>query len=215
MGQYHLICNIDKYQFLNPHMFDNGLKLLEFGCGGCGILTGLTVLLSDSNGRGGGDLHLPTTDTKIARLARRIVGSWTGDRIVIAGDYGDVGRWIESVRPEIGDKNLYAYAEDRFEDISVQTLACILLDSYIREQILEGFKHMVERHKQHSNGRPVSYLGFPNFVAAIWQISALIPGMRKEIKAIVSNFAAIANSDKDATAEVKRKLAESYAVSGV
>lgn len=60
MGQYHLIANIDKHEFINPHKFGDGLKLMEFGLSATGTLTGLAVLLAASNksgARGGGDLH--------------------------------------------------------------------------------------------------------------------------------------------------------------
>ena len=88
MGQYHIVANLDKKQFLMPHRFDNGLKLREFGCSGGGTLMGLTLLLAAQNkggARGGGDWHIESP----------LVGSWAGDRIVIAGDYPEKG--------EIGD----------------------------------------------------------------------------------------------------------------
>jgi hypothetical protein len=36
MGQYYLIVNLDKKQYLHPHRFGDGLKLLEFGASGGG-----------------------------------------------------------------------------------------------------------------------------------------------------------------------------------
>ena len=79
MGQYYIIANIDKEEYIKPSEFGDGLKLMEFGCTGIGTTTALVVLLSSGNGRGGGDLH--TEDPYI--------GHWAGDRIVIAGDYAD------------------------------------------------------------------------------------------------------------------------------
>ncbi len=76
MGQYYKIVNLDKRQYLHPHKFGDGLKLLEFGAGGSGTMCGLAILLADGNGRGGGDL----------RSNASVIGSWAGDRIVIAGD---------------------------------------------------------------------------------------------------------------------------------
>lgn len=43
MGQYYYVINVTKKEYLHPHKFFDGLKLLEFGC--------------SSNGRGGGDLN--------------------------------------------------------------------------------------------------------------------------------------------------------------
>ena len=54
MGQYYIIINRDKKQFVHPHRFGDGLKLLEFGCSATGTLTALAVLLASGNGRGGG-----------------------------------------------------------------------------------------------------------------------------------------------------------------
>ena len=41
MGQYYLIVNLDKKQFLHPHKCGDGLILLEFACGASGTLTAL------------------------------------------------------------------------------------------------------------------------------------------------------------------------------
>src|SRR5437868_2760036 len=57
MGQYYLIVNLDKKEFLRSHDFGDGAKLLEFGCSANGMMTGLAILLADGNGRGGGDLY--------------------------------------------------------------------------------------------------------------------------------------------------------------
>jgi len=81
MGQYYKVCNLDKKEFLNPHAFDDGAKLMEFGASSEGTMTALALLLADGNGRGGGDF--PTTTDN------GIVGRWAGDRIIIAGDYAD------------------------------------------------------------------------------------------------------------------------------
>ena len=56
MGQYYSIVNIDKKEFICPHKFGDGIKLKEFGCSGCGAMTGLAILLADGNGRGGGSV---------------------------------------------------------------------------------------------------------------------------------------------------------------
>lgn len=79
MGQYHLVVNADKRQFLHPHQLGDGLKLMEFGNSAGGTLTGLAILLAVSNGRGGGDLNFES----------EVIGSWGGDRIAIVGDYAE------------------------------------------------------------------------------------------------------------------------------
>ena len=171
MGQYYKICNLDKKQFLHPHKFGQGLKLMEFGCDNCGILTALTVLLSSGNGRGGGDLHFidparrPETlkeffgtdkPESVDELCKKYIGSWAGDRIVVAGDYMDAGLFLEDVskREKIqvakkryeseyekgkeNDLTLYSYSDEKFEDISLDMLAVICRDEYVREQIIKS-----------------------------------------------------------------------------
>lgn len=84
MGQYYYIINPKKRQYLNPHKFGCGLKLLEFGCSANGPLLGMAILMADGNGRGGGDLH----------SKNKLIGSWAGDPVIVSGDYatkeGDV-----------------------------------------------------------------------------------------------------------------------------
>jgi len=65
MGQYYYVINPQKKEYLHPHVFGNGLKLMEFGCSSCSTLTGLALLLADknTNGRGGGDFYLPFRGT--------------------------------------------------------------------------------------------------------------------------------------------------------
>ena len=85
MGQYYYVVNLDKKQYLHPHRFGDGLKLMEFGQSSGGTLLALATLLSNGNGRGGGDINSEDS----------LVGSWAGDKIVIAGDYADADKFIE------------------------------------------------------------------------------------------------------------------------
>jgi hypothetical protein len=128
MGQYYLIANLDKKEYLHPHKFGEGLKLMEFGHSRSSILLALTVLLSDGNGRGGGDIHIPSYQKAIDKYTLQNdnflkgkrktkpkwpnpdkhnepwVGRWAGDRIVITGDYADGGKFIEDVDDETKQK---------------------------------------------------------------------------------------------------------------
>lgn len=109
MGQYFKVVNLDKRELLHPHKFNEGLKLMEFAHEGR-TLRGLAVLLSNGNGGNGGDIH--SSDS--------LVGSWAGDRIVVAGDYGDDGRWVEDPK-----SNLYGVATETFTDISSRVRAML------------------------------------------------------------------------------------------
>ena len=115
MGQYYKIVNIKKKQYITPHTFGDGSKLMEFSMSANGVLAGLAILLADGNGRGGGDLHSEND----------IVGSWAGDNIVVAGDYADDGKFVKEV-----DRNLYNVASSEGEDISLKVLDALFDDSY-------------------------------------------------------------------------------------
>ena len=115
MGQYYKIVNIKKKQYISPHTFGDGSKLMEFSMSANGVLAGLAILLADGNGRGGGDLHSEND----------IVGSWAGDNIVVAGDYADDGKFVKDA-----DKNLYHIASIEGEDISIKVLEALFDDSY-------------------------------------------------------------------------------------
>ena len=143
MGQYYKVVNVDKKQYLHPHRFGDGLKLLEFGCGSEGTMTGLAVLLADGNGRGGGDLHADDP----------IIGSWAGDRIVIAGDYADPNidqysaqdlaayRKIKGVFEEASEApNLFKIASELYEDISYKVANVLKKDAYIARNLAEREK---------------------------------------------------------------------------
>lgn len=125
MGQYHIICNLDKEEYIYPQTFGDGLKLLEFGVSDCGVLTGLTVLLSEQNGRGGGDLS-PRTSADPERaefLLKEYVGRWAGDRIAVIGDYYERDDPIASQGNPWRD-------QDEWDDISDEVLETMLLDHY-------------------------------------------------------------------------------------
>jgi len=123
MGQYYLIVNIDKKEYIYPHKFGDGLKLLEFGASACGTMTGLAILLSDGNGRGGGDV----------RSDNPIIGSWAGDRIVISGDYADEGKFTPD-----SPVNLCDYAEQHFKDISEAVITAMCDDSFLKERLRDA-----------------------------------------------------------------------------
>ena len=126
MGQYYKIVNVKKREYLNPHMFNEGLKLMEFGMSAGGSMTALAVLLSNGCGRGGGDLH----------SENEIVGSWAGDPIVIAGDYGDDGKFLPEDKQ---DRCLYSVAEEEGTDISAKILDALMEDRYFAEEFIKNW----------------------------------------------------------------------------
>ena len=117
MGQYYIIVNLSKGQYMKPHNLGDGAKLMEFAMAGEGIMAALAVLLVSGNGRCGGDL----------RCSSNLIGSWAGDRIVIAGDYDDYGLFVAEFAAAVGLEvsvedlnrtNLYSFAADHGRDVS-------------------------------------------------------------------------------------------------
>ena len=129
MGQYYKIVNIKKKQYISPHTFGDGSKLMEFSMSASGVLAGLAILLADGNGRGGGDLHSEND----------IIGSWAGDNIVVAGDYADAGKFVKEP-----DQTLYEVASSEGEDISVKVLEALFDDQYFFSEFRKNAPTMDE-----------------------------------------------------------------------
>lgn len=107
MGQYHVLYNTDKKEYVHAHRIDNGLKLLEQVGFEKSTSTALFLLVANSNGRGSGDAN-----------DHELIGRWAGDRIVVQGDYA-----------EEGDQAYISDAERQtYTDISAQVLD--LLNKY-------------------------------------------------------------------------------------
>lgn len=138
MGQYYKIINLDKKQYLNPHKFGDGLKLMEFGSSGDGTMLALAVLLVEGNNRGGGDL----------RSDHPIVGTWSRNRIVVAGDYADAEREGEFYDPEQDDRTLYSMLDDEegkpangWQDVSDLVLSALVDDAYTARALASTLKY--------------------------------------------------------------------------
>ena len=141
MGQYYHPINITKKEFLHPHKFGDGLKLMEFGLSGMGTMAGLSILLADGNGQGGGDINEDPVSG--------IVGRWAGDRIVIAGDYADPGRFVTKslVKGLVDDDGKPSNPKkvninsltgtSKFKDISFDVIFALMADSYVRGEYMK------------------------------------------------------------------------------
>lgn len=164
MGQYYVVANLDKKQYLNPHRFGEGIKLLEFGADAGGTMTGLAILLASSNGRGGGDL----------RSDSPVVGTWAGDRIVIGGDYAEPG---DPGEPAVGEaapityEAAYGEGSD-WEDVSDKVIAALLDDRYLKQDFI---RQMTFRLRYDPEGRGEKYAGISKL---LW------PGLYEEAKAL-------------------------------
>ena len=112
MGQYFLVVNTTKKEYLHPHRFGEGLKFMEFTVDGCGIMHGLAHLLAQSS-------------SGVAIDDPEVTGRWVGDHVVIVGDYDDSGVFDE------------AYESDDYHDISQAVIQHIGRDSYVQSTLCE------------------------------------------------------------------------------
>ena len=101
MGQYFLVVNLDKKEFIHPHELGSGMKLWEICANNaCRVLP---FLLRKSNETGGGDIH---KDYKSA-------GRWAEDRIVVIGDYDESGLYDKALKEF---KDISNEVKDEFND---------------------------------------------------------------------------------------------------
>lgn len=123
MGQYHILCNFTKKEFVHPHGIGNGLKLAEQLYSTYGMKDAMFLLLaSRSNGRGGGDLH----DME----GFEIVGRWCGDKVGMVGDYTE-----NDDMPKIrGAKKIYGYCRPDY-DTELSQNGWVNITKQVREAI--------------------------------------------------------------------------------
>jgi hypothetical protein len=95
MGQYFIIVNLDKKEWIKPHDLGAGAKLWEFSANRM-PMAALALLLRKSSESGGGDIE---KDYKSA-------GRWAGDRVVVVGDYDE--------------SKLYDIAQKKYKNITTQ-----------------------------------------------------------------------------------------------
>jgi hypothetical protein len=79
MGQYHMLVNLDKREFIYSHELGDGLKAWEqFASGPGGVMSAAIYLMVAPEPRGGGDFD-----------AGPYMGRWHGDRVTWVGDYAE------------------------------------------------------------------------------------------------------------------------------
>lgn len=94
MGQAFIVVNLDKKQYLHPHEFGDGYKLIELS----DVLSGLAILLANS------DDH-PWADAPH-------FGEWSGDRIVVMGEYSAAYDDMRGTYEQVGS-DLARYLKDQ------------------------------------------------------------------------------------------------------
>lgn len=146
MGQYWLVVNLDKKEFIDPHKLGAGLKLWDQLAAHPGTGAALIVLCAAMpEPRGGGDFdldknwHGPERTAAMAAgtldgvtpapmprdyptIAKRTIGRWAGDRIALVGDYA-----VDTdLAPEHGASAIYRRCHNgEFADVSADVCAVI------------------------------------------------------------------------------------------
>src|SRR5690606_8509685 len=126
MGQYHLIVNLDRQEFLDPHQLGSGLKAWEQIANHPGTPQALFVLLTCSNGRGGGDF---AEDRRPE--GERVIGRWAGDRVAVIGDYAATGDIARPLPHPVSD--IYGLCRARtYHDISALVRSILAAELGVR-----------------------------------------------------------------------------------
>ncbi|OJW29942.1 MAG: hypothetical protein BGO51_18820 [Rhodospirillales bacterium 69-11] len=113
MGQYYYIIDLDARGFPDPRKLGSGRKAWEQIANAASTPQALFVLLTCSNGRGGGDF-IP----RLGKGDERIIGCWAGHRIAVVGDYAEDGDF--AAKPDEKISELYQRCRDGvYRDITV------------------------------------------------------------------------------------------------
>lgn len=152
MGEYFLIVNRTKGEYLHSHKMNQGLKFAEFclADGSSSMSRALALLLAGSPGP-----HRYFRDTRPAYLdnAHRI-GTWAGHEIVIASDYGDPADFVPvKALEEEGHHpkwNLYNLAENCYTDITDSMRALLTTLNWSEPELDPDQRETVARVKHFS-----------------------------------------------------------------
>ena len=107
MGQYYVIANIDRQEYLYPFDYDDGLKLMEWSYNNRPIVHALLNLLFDE---------------------------WKGDRVYVVGDYADLSNpgenWCGAYKDALehfgldDDVSLYNFVHRQFRAVRPNDMEC-------------------------------------------------------------------------------------------
>ena len=98
MGQYFLIANTEKKEYISPHDLGSGAKMAEI-MGTPRVGAFLMFLLGNSDGKGGGDLQSNDRERPKHQSEMDYFGHWANNRIEIIGDY-DSSQKYDKIRNE-------------------------------------------------------------------------------------------------------------------
>ncbi len=108
MGQYYIIVNTDKNEFIHPHSFGDGMKLGEQNK----IIHLLRILIGPRKNCGNKLWSYILNDREAIKISYLLPGSWSGNKIVFAGEYNDDNLYnevIENLSGKYTDISEYLY----------------------------------------------------------------------------------------------------------
>ena len=126
MGQYYIIANTAKREFIHPHVFGAGLKHMELASSSS-MMYAMSLLIVQSDGIGGGDWG---SIYPAARNDHPIVGQWAGDPVIMVGDYDGSG--------------LYDEARRSYTDVSMPVFTAMCRDSYWQQRLKEAISYRLD-----------------------------------------------------------------------
>jgi len=114
VGQYFIVANLTKKEFLEPYWFGHGATLPDLGLPAGGIMTGVALLLAAS----GTDRYSQGP----------IYGRWAGDCLVLLGDYfqGSIGG--------------YELSEENYTRIESQDDGWVDISEHVRTLLVSEWK---------------------------------------------------------------------------
>jgi hypothetical protein len=93
MGQYYLIVNTDKNEFIHPHSFGDGMKLGEQNK----TIHFLRILIGPRKNSKDKQWSVVLNNKELIKIPYLLPGSWSGNKIVFAGEYNDDNLYNEVI----------------------------------------------------------------------------------------------------------------------
>lgn len=110
MGQYFLIVNTNKKQYLSGNSFGEGVADLQIVSGYHAQALALLMCKMDD----------------VRNTEGTLLGIWSGDAVIAAGEYAEPDKYsIKTSTEKEPERNLYKMAKAEFEDIGYKALATL------------------------------------------------------------------------------------------
>jgi hypothetical protein len=164
MGQYWMVVNLDKKEFVMPHKLGTGLKLWEQLANHPGTGAALIILCAAMpEKRGGGDLDMEENwhgpertfpefnaspapmPEKYEEIARLTIGRWAGDRIALVGDYAE----DSDLPAEFEASKIFGECDEGGTYRDISDYVCTVIEHELRGKFTgTGWRHFVYSERE-------------------------------------------------------------------